>query len=406
MTQVARLLDRPAGALIRLPSPPVILAHLVGLYLSTVFVVYVVAPTIDQQILVLDSRFLFDSIAYFAQSHAISPRAILSVHLDYSSGGLFPSLGLTNSLLLLQGRLAIELFPGAPHLAILGMNYALFVLAIRNVRKLAETLGLAWTQRVQLLIVLNPFIWMNLVTLTKEAWGMYFVSAFALAAVRRRVFSLVVLGVLSMFVREWYVFVALGMFLAVVLPGRRALWFPVVVSIVAGVSHTFFGHGNLVPFADSKSVALQQRSADIMQAMAHLQGYPFGHLLAAPVVLLIDIASPALNQSYYRLSVGDLYNVTDTVSSFLFIGLIVVGLRRLRHSGTAGRLWSGHVMVRLLIAFATLVTLYPISQHRYLLPAYPFLVLWALAEPRERRDSVPHRPAVRHLPVTAGARAE
>ena len=107
-----------------------------------------------------------------------------------------------------------------------------------------------------------------------------------------------------------------------------------------------------------------------MQAMAHLQGYPFGHLLAAPVVLLINIASPALNQSYYRLSVGNLYNVADTVSSLLFIGLIIVGLRA-AGAGTGRGLWAGDVMMRLLVAFAALITLYPISQHRYLLPRVP-----------------------------------
>ena len=398
MTQL--ISDRPQGASIRLPYPPVLLAHLLGLYLSVVFVFYVVAPTIDQQTLVLDSRFLFDSIAYLKHSHGISLRAILSVHLDYSGGGLFPSLGLTNSLVLLQGRVALALFPGAPHLAILGINYVLFVLAIRNVRKLAVILGLAWTQRVQLLIVLNPFIWMNLVTLTKEAWGISSSPRSRLPQCSESC-SLVLLGAVSMLVRESYVFIALGMYLAVVLPGRRALWLPVVVSIVAGVA-PFLGHGNLVPFADSKSAALQQRSADVMQAMAHLQGYPFGHLLAAPVVLLINIASPALNQSYYRLSVGNLYNVADTVSSLLFIGLIIVGLRRLRRAGTGRGLWAGDVMMRLLVAFAALITLYPISQHRYLLPAYPLLVLWALAKPHS--DSEPHRPGTQRMPVTVGAR--
>ena len=69
MTQL--ISDRPQGASIRLTYPPVLLAHLLGLYLSVVFVFYVVAPTIDQQTLVLDSRFLFDSIAYLKHSHGI-----------------------------------------------------------------------------------------------------------------------------------------------------------------------------------------------------------------------------------------------------------------------------------------------------------------------------------------------
>ena len=406
MTQLEGQWHPPIEASTRVPSPLVVITHLLGLYLSLLVVVFVVAPTLDHQIPVLDSRFLFDSIAYFRNSHDFVPQSLLSPHLDFSGGVLVPSLGLTNSLILLQGRLALALIPSAPHVAILAMNYALLVLALRNLRQLAEVLGLAWTRRIQILIVLNPFIWMNLVTLTKEAWGIFFVSAFALAAVRRHLLSLVVLAALSMFVRESYVFLALGMYLVVVLPGRRALWLPIVVSLAMGMVHMFLGEGNVVANAGSKSSELGQRSADIMQSMAHLQGYPFGHLLAAPIVLLINIASPALNLRYYQLSVGDLYNVTDTVSSILFIALIIIGLRSRWHSQSTGRLWNRDVLFRLLIAFATLVTLYPISQHRYLLPVYPLLVLWALAEPCERGDSARRRNGILQRAVTAGAGVE
>ena len=354
-------------------SWPVLVLHAFLVSAGVVYVLAVVDPNILNGNKIGRGYFLYDSSGYLVTARHTNILAIL--HAGRAPGAKIPSLG-TNGLLYIQGRIAWALCPWSPDVLVFLWNYLMLVWAVRNYRLVARHLGLRLPRWGHVLTFANPLAWFVLVTLTKESWGLLFMSFFALACVRRQWLLLAMAGLLSVLDREYYSAVAAAMGLVAYFRRIRAAWLLVAVAGAYGVLRLAFG--DLTGFATIKSSDLGQRSATIMHWMSELQGIPFGHIVAAPVILAFNL-SAWINSRQYAAPATAAFVHAATVSSLLFCVLIVAGA--LRYRRVAETREGVRLLGRLLFAFAVLDTLYPLSQHRYLLPAWPLLVLWAVAHP-------------------------
>jgi hypothetical protein len=100
------------------------------------------------------------------------------------------------------------------------------------------------------------------------------------------------------------------------------------------------------------------------------------------VILLVNV-SAWLNTRQYAVPWNAWYVWANTVSTFVFCAFAAWGAYR--YLRLPERRASVAVLGRFIGAFLILDTLYPVSQHRYLLPIYPMLVLWAAGD--RDRDS-------------------
>lgn len=363
------------ASLVTRPKPIVWLAHGLFVFLGLAYVFIVLSPDMSTSAANLDGRVLYDSLVYIAASRNEDMGTLIGAIGQRTGSSVFAGIGLTNIAVIAEGMAADMLLPGAPLVLIFMMNYALLLAALHLYRRTLPSLGLTFTAAVELVILLNPFLLLNMVSLTKEIWGVFFVAAFVRSSATRSWMRLAIFGVLSMLVREYYIAVAAAMGLARILKHGVAALLVGVAGLI-GLLETVLGLGDLTGYRLSKSVELGQQSAPVMETLGAIQSLPFGHIVAFPAVLAVNVLSPALNPHSYEFSLDLYYVDANTISSFMFAVLILWGIRAEFLYPTPGR----RILRQLLLAFAIIVTIYPISQHRYLLAAYPLLVAWALAQ--------------------------
>ena len=319
-----------------------------------------------------DGKFLFDSIPYYETAERLAPSQLFAAS---SLPDGIRGLGLTNIALFAQGKLAMVLFPWEPSVGVFLLNVLLFSFGMRNVLAIARELDLGLSAATKAALIFNPAVLLGTVSLTKEVWGFALVTGFSLAAIRHRWISLAVLAVVSLTVREYYLVVAVVLGL-LTHPRLRPWVLLVLVAFLMGFVESVLGFGDLTGYLTVRSEQLGQQTAALMTLMGQIQSIPFGHIVAFPIVLVVNIASPMFNPSSYSTPVDSFFLHATTISSYISVALILVGvMRHRRHNDLLGT----EVLGRHLLGFAILLTLYPVSQHRYLLVAYPLLVLWSLA---------------------------
>ncbi len=315
-----------------------------------------------------------DSALYLENAKDFSISTVLDLLKNVSS---FQFGLLSNITLFAIGKLAFALAPSSPYLVIAVVNHALLALAVSNYTTVCRELRLNSSQ-FRLLLLVNCLIVLSLYSLNKEAVGIYLVSVFSLYSVRGRTWQLGPGLVAALFTRD--LFFAFGLLviarrrwnvrLGVVLIGLSLL-FPAIIWLLGGL---LFGEtfGDLT----SPTVQWEQQTSAVLVAAFRTMSYPLGYLLAFPVVAIINIASPMLNLRDYvnMLHQNDLSVLTQHVSSFCFVVLLGAALHRAKW-----RALLADPMFQLFMSYLVLLALYPVSQHRYLLPVYPVVVLTYLS---------------------------
>ncbi|MHB8398582.1 MAG: hypothetical protein ACYDCI_06565 [Candidatus Limnocylindrales bacterium] len=367
----------------RFPVIPIVTAFL--LPLGVLYVLSYVSPAIEWHSLTGegtgDGKFLFDSIGYYETAQRLSLSQLFAVA---SAADWIRGLGLTNIALFAQGKVAQSAFPWDPSVGIFLLNVLIFGVGVRNALAIARELGVELSPLAKLTLFLNPAVLLSTVSLTKEIWGLALITGFSLAAIRHRWVTLGVLAVISLFVREYYPVVAV--FVALLTKPKLQPWILLVaVAFFMGFLESVLGFGDLTGFLALKAEQLGQQTATLMHTMGQVQSIPFGHIIAFPIVLAVNIASPMFNPASYATPVDAFFVQATTISSYLSVGLLLVGASR---HWRRRDLHATDIVWRHLFGFAVLLTLYPISQHRYWLAAYPLLVVWALANDKNR-DSKP-----------------
>jgi len=135
------------------------------------------------------------------------------------------------------------------------------------------------------------------------------------------------------------------------------------------------GVGELI----STTVFFGQKTSQLFVFLYAITSQPFGYIVTFPLILAIEVASPFLNYTYYLTPLvrTDWAELTLVVSSGCFVALLVAAWYR----AGVSRLIRLEAF-QLFVLFSLLVCLYPYSQHRYLLPVYPVVVLTYLSARR------------------------
>jgi hypothetical protein len=334
-------------------------------------------------------RYLADSSRYLAESKEFDFTDLSSYVPPVDEGVTQLAQGGTNVILYIQGHLATNISPESPHLTIFLMNVVVLTITFSLIFSTASELKFHLSKTATALIVANPGAWISTLTLTKEIWGLLFVAAILFLVIRYKWFTVAIVTAASFWVRGYYVAIGLT-FLA----SNRISWWKltIAISILLGIVETAFVP-ELTQFRIERSRDLGQRTGDLMHTLGLMQSYPLGHLIAGPIVLVINIVSPAINPAQYRHGFSALYVVGMSASSIysILLSFLLIWHYRLNfRTKTLPINWEQlRTPVVLIIIFAFYVALFPISQHRFLIPVTPVFALLALSHPRSGNGSSP-----------------
>lgn len=334
-----------------------------------------------------------DSASYLDTANA--PWGELAARLNFFDG-LNAGLGSNVSIFFL-GKLAHTLSPGNPLLAVAVLNHLLLAFAGWNLAAICRRYGVRFDQFL-LLLLANPLLLFSLHTLNKEILGLALVSAMVRAAFWHR-FAVVPLVLVALFTRN--VFLGFGVLMLIRRPLMRLpFWVPLVAASLA--LYGLLRATNNAPFGErfgdltTLTQYYNQQTAEILNLAYTLMQVPFGYVLAYPLVLGINLVSPAFNPRYWAdyLDYVNLAQLSLQCSAIAFGALLLTAVLKMR---------SFRIVqlepFRLVFLFTVLTSALPFSQHRYLLPIYPFVVLLALTASRqaERPALLPGSPLLGEL---------
>lgn len=290
----------------------------------------------------------------------------------------------SNVLVVVVGKLAHLICPQRPLIAIAIFNHLLFFWSMRNLAAICRRYGVEFTRFLPFVMV-NPLVLFSLHTLNKEIIGLALTAAAVRASLGGHRVPLLAIMLLGFFTRN--VFFAFSALLLI----RRTLfrlpfWAPLAGASLA-LPVLLYATGN-APFGDqfgdldTLTKFYSQQTAAIMHIAFTLMKLPLGYILAYPLVAAVNLVSPAFNPRYWSDYV-DYVNLAQfclQASAVAFGALLVTAVVRAR-----SLLLVQLEPFRLVFLFTLLTSALPFSQHRYLLPIYPFVVLLALTARRQAR---------------------
>lgn len=324
---------------------------------------------------------LWDSYRYLQEARGSTLAEYLNSRLVGIVSGTAVG-GFSNSILIIQAKLAFLLVPSFPQIGIFLLNVPIYLSALHIFKSLALTLNIRLSWRAFYLFAFNPLILISTVSLTKEIWCVWASLLFISALVRKDIIVAIVTVIITTMIRDFlaviFVVCALSYLFRI-----RPVFILVAISIVLPIalkSHLFTPH-NLVRQEMMNWTALA--GAKFMRILADIQALPLGHIVAAPAISIWNFGSPATLP--FRSSLGGVYALCNISSSILFVALSVKSAWNIVRR--AGRRSVGErYALDLIFIFCILLSLYPLSQHRYYLPIYAWLVLVALS--REQGSDV------------------
>lgn len=246
------------------------------------------------------------------------------------------------------------------------LNFFLLILTIKNCQDIFKFYRSPNYAVFLLLFFCNPLVIVNLVSLNKEIWGLYFIISFLRNRIYKAHVRYFLVMLFSFFIRDVFFFTGILFFLMTTLKIRRFSYL-IIISILAPF---------VVPQAMvHHSIKVGQRSAILMDFFANIQSYPFGYLFTYFPKLIINMYTGLYPPRWASLSFHNIYEFFSLISSvtFFLCSLIIVYkiilLRRRRRSS---------ILISIFCAFTFLHCLISYSVHRYYFPLYPIVVILAL----------------------------
>ena len=329
----------------------------------------------------LDRAYLpLDSAGYLATAHESFGTIVRSMYdVGHVGFGLF-----SNLTVILLGKLALKVWPSHPLAFVAIVNHVLFVGTVLHCRAICRHYGV-WFERFLPLVLVNPLVLFTLYTLNKEAIGLFLVAATVRYSLEDRKLPVVGLVLVALYTRNvLFGFCVLMLFRKLLM--RIRWWQLLVAASLVWPAVLYVTHdqpfGSQFGSLDSLTRYFNQQLSRVLTFALDLMKVPLGYVLAWVIVTGIDVASPAFNIRYYR-SYADHLNyaqITLQVSSIVFICLIALTLFR-------ARLQAPKIEPLFLFFVFTLFTgVFPLSQHRYLLPAFPLLIVAYLVATRTEAE--------------------
>jgi len=310
-----------------------------------------------------------DSALYLADGLAFS-------FSDLSAANIFGLVAgqYGNVSLYLIAKVASQVLPENPYVIITLINHVFLLLALRNYLDIIRILRIQ-TKKVLPWIAVNLLLFFALYTLNKEAIGIFLISEFVLFEYRPSYLRVFMPLLVALFTRNLYF--AFGILVVV---NHIAKLHPLTVLaifsaiILPGMFYLTGGHLAGEAFGDLDQTALyfEQKSAAVTTYFFGYIEYPLGYVLSYCAVLAVNILGPILNYGYWAdyLDVFNLSQFLLQLSSLLFVFLI---LKTVKGRLFASSMWNGPF--KFFVYYTMFSCVLPLSQHRYLLPIYPIIVL-------------------------------
>ncbi len=311
-----------------------------------------------------------DSLGYILNSKNFSINEIASFDSLLILAGQYQ-----NIILYYISKLSHYCNPENPYIIISIVNHLFLFLAMRNYYIVMRLLGInpnlffSW-------ISINIIIIYAIYSLNKEIVGLFLISEFVLFAYRPNYFRVFFVLFLALITRN--VFFVFG-FLIILnhFVKFHSLFIFLIFSTVIVPGILFLTDGAVLgaDFGQLDEAANNwgQQSSKITTYFYEYSKYPAGYIINYPIVLAVNVLSPILNFQYWHdyLSVFNLSQFILQLSSFMFSILFYLNIRN-------GRLYtveSWNSPFKFFFYYTMITSLFPFSQHRYLLPIFPVLVL-------------------------------
>lgn len=317
----------------------------------------------------LDRAYLpLDSANYLSSAHqslaTILHDAVAFHHLGF---GLF-----SNVSIILLGKLALTIWPAKPLYVIFVANTFLLGGTIVQCRAICRRLDVELGRFLPFLLV-NPLVLFMTFTLNKETVGMFLVAGMVRYGLERRLWALAPLVVVALYTRN--VLFGFGMtMIAWPVLRRLAPWLLLAAASLLWPLVLFLTHN--APFGkefgnlDNLTKAFNQQTRPILSFAFQVTKLPFGYILGWLLITGIDIASPMFNFRYYESYSHHVNYAQLALQASSVVFVVLLTLTFVRAKARVLRIEA----LRLFFVFTLFTGLFPLSQHRYLLPAFPLVI--------------------------------
>jgi hypothetical protein len=325
---------------------------------------------------------IFRYYRYATENDVTSRFAMFQRMLDGTGAaaqGVVGGIGLTNIFIFFLIDAGRALTPWAPFVGIFWIQMLSLPIFYAGIRRIGQLIPEQFREAYYAGCLLVPMLPASLINANKEYWSVFFVVLMGVCALEHRRILLLALSLISTTVRE--VNFPIGIFFFLLTFPRVRFWHLAVL-----LSFAIPAAALVIPgFAKYRLVWSQwtnQGAATILGPLAEVQNYPFGQLLAAPIIFLINVISPGFG-SDARISleygVMGAYGYATSLTSYL---VIIFGLQAL-YLCWKRKLWT-HPLVEFLGSIIILTAILPLNQFRYYYPMWPFILALALMIPSRR----------------------
>ncbi len=300
------------------------------------------------------------------------------------TGGVIGTIGLTNTFLYFIIDFGRALVPWAPFVGIFWLQLLSLPIFYMAIRRISRFIPEKFREGYYAGCLLIPMLPASLINANKEYWSIFFVTLMAACALDRRRAPLLILALVSTSVRE--INLPIGVFFFLLTFPRIKFWH---LALLLGLAIPIvdFAFPNFAHYRATWSAVFSQTSAMYLGPLAAMQSYPLGQLIAAPLILAINIGGPAFGSvSRTTLENGDMgvygYGVSSAAYAYIIFGFQALIVSYCRN------LWA-HPLTSFLGTIIILTSVLPLNQFRYYYPMWPFILALALMIPtREALSAV------------------
>jgi hypothetical protein len=312
----------------------------------------------------------YDSDLYFADAlnFRFSDISFTSNFLEILAGSY------QNIILYSIAKIAHYISPQAPFWIVVLINHLLFTFALINYLKICKILNINSTPFIIFLFP-NILILFTLFSLNKEVLGIYLVSEFILFSYKPNKLRVIIILFLALLTRNVFFAFGLLVFINQFFRFKFTTIFLIFAAVILPILF-YLTNGAILGerFGELSSAAAQwqQQSHLITSFFYEYIKYPMGYFLNYFVVLIVNILAPALNSKYW----SDYFYVINLSQLFLQLSSVLFSCYLLRIFFSLG--WNflhWQSPFKFFVYYTMIVCVFPFSQHRYLIPIFPVVVL-------------------------------
>lgn len=287
----------------------------------------------------------------------------------------------SNSFLYFLGWVSNDIL-GVGYIFVYFVNILFYVHSIFLLKKISFIYGVNFYAALSVFLM-NPLVFHALFSLNKEIIGLWIVMLGFCCVLRHAYGRLLFLVLFAVSVKSFFSMFLLAFFVVhrfKIPPLYFLLSLSLFLSVFLNVYDVTFLGGNLESLSQASDTH-SQKSYYYMAVAESFMKIPFGYCVSFLMVFSINLLSPLYSiglSLFYWVSVGGWYSVTLLLSSIMFTSLfafLVVAANKRGLWEYLTKRGSCDAIFSCVFVFLVMVSMLPVSQHRYLLPIYPILCI-------------------------------